>query len=70
MISITDGGINIPSVPPAARVPVLKAPEYPSLLNSGNATYPIVAAVASEEPQIAPNPAQAPIAAIATPPFL
>ena len=31
---------------------------------------PIVAAVASDEPQIAPNPAQAPIAAIATPPFL
>jgi hypothetical protein len=28
----------------------------------------MVAAVASEEPQIAPNPAQAPIAAIAVPP--
>jgi hypothetical protein len=30
----------------------------------------MVAAVASEEPQIAPKPAQAPTAAIATPPFL
>ena len=28
----------------------------------------MVAAVASDEPQIAPKPAQAPIAAIATPP--
>jgi hypothetical protein len=29
----------------------------------------MVAAVASDEPQIAPKPAQAPIAAIATPPL-
>ena len=69
-MSITDGGINIPKVPPAARVPVLRAPEYPNRLSSGSATLPIVAAVASDDPQIAPNPAQAPIAAIATPPFL
>ena len=30
----------------------------------------MVAAVAKDEPQIAPNPAQAPTAAIATPPLL
>ena len=56
-------------MPPAAKVPVLKAPEYPRRLSSGNATFPIVAAVANEDPQIAPNPAQAPIAAMATPPL-
>ncbi len=69
IIRITDGGINMPKVPPAANVPVLNAPEYPSLLNSGRATFPIVAAVAREDPQIAPKPAHAPMAAIATPPF-
>mgnify|MGYP003322120043 FL=1 len=67
---MTDGGIKIPNVPPAAKAPVLKALEYPIFLSSGKATLPIVAAVANEDPQIAPNPAQAPTAAIATPPFL
>ena len=58
----------MPSVPPAASAPVDKAPEYPARRSSGRATCPIVAAVASDEPQMDPNPAQAPIAAIATPP--
>ncbi len=60
----------MPRVPPAANAPVLSAPEYPNLLNSGKATFPMVAAVANDDPQIAPNPAHAPTAAIATPPFL
>ncbi len=37
-------------------------------LSSGSATCPMVAAVASDEPQMAPKPAQAPTAAMATPP--
>ena len=59
----------MPKVPPAAKVAVEKPPEYPYLRNSGKATRPMVAAVASDEPQIEPNPAQAPIAAIAMPPL-
>ncbi len=58
----------MPSVPPAASVPVASAGSYLRRRSSGSATWPIVAAVASELPQIAPNPAQAPTAAIATPP--
>ena len=54
----------MPSVPPAARQPVAKLPEYPKRFSSGRATCPMVAAVARDEPQIAPNPAQAPIEAI------
>ena len=58
----------MPSVPPAASVPVASAGSYFRRRNSGSATWPIVAAVASELPQIAPKPAQAPTAAMATPP--
>jgi len=36
---------------------------------SGSATCPMVEAVASDEPQIAPKPAQAPTEAMAMPPF-
>ena len=59
----------MPSVPPAASVAVEKPPEYPYLRSSGRATRPIVAAVANDDPQIAPKPAQAPTDAIATPPL-
>src|SRR6056297_4186250 len=69
MTRITDGGIKIPRVPPAARVAVEKPPEYPLRRNSGSATRLIVAAVASDDPQIAPKPAHAPTAAMATPPL-
>ena len=58
----------MPSTPPAASVPVDNAPEYPARRSSGSATFPIVEAVASEDPQTAPNPAQAAMAAIAVPP--
>ena len=58
----------MPSVPPAASAPVARAPEYLARSSSGSATWPIVAAVASEEPQMAPNAAQAPTAAMAMPP--
>lgn len=49
----------IPSVPPAATEPVLKAESYLYLLSSGSAIVDIVAAVAELEPQIAANPALA-----------
>jgi hypothetical protein len=65
----TDGGTRMPSVPPAASEPVESAPEYLYLRISGSATCPMVAAVASEDPQIVPNAAQAPTAAIAMPPL-
>ena len=58
----------MPSTPPAASVPVASAPEQPARRSSGNATLPIVEAVASDDPQTAPKPAQAAIAAIAVPP--
>ena len=58
----------MPSVPPAAIVPVASEREYLYLLSSGSATWPMVEAVAVDEPQTAPKPAQAAIAAIATPP--
>ena len=56
MIIRTDGGIKIPSVPPAAIDPVDNASAYPNLRISGCATFTIVAAVATADPQIAPIP--------------
>jgi hypothetical protein len=67
---ITEGGMRMPSVPPTASVPVESRFEYFSRFISGSATWLMVAAVATEEPQIEPNAAQATIAACATPPFL
>ena len=58
----------MPSVPPAAIAAVASRGEYRWRRSSGSATWPIVAAVASDEPQMAPKPAQAEIAAIAMPP--
>src|SRR6476660_2904936 len=68
MMSGIDGGISAPSVPPAASAPVAKDGEYLYLRNSGSETWPIMAAVASEEPLIVPKAAQPPIAAMARPP--
>ena len=59
----------MPSVPPAASVPVASRPEYPCRFISGSATPVMVAAVATEEPQIAPNAAEASTEAIASPPL-
>ena len=59
----------MPSVPPAAKHPVASEPEYLNLFNSGNATWPIIAAVASDDPLMAPNPAHPPTDAMATPPL-
>src|SRR5262245_65304362 len=68
MINGIEGGISAPSVPPAANAPVAKDAEYLYRRNSGSETWPIIAAVASEEPLIVPKAAQPPIAAIARPP--
>ena len=66
---MTLGGIIIPKVPPDAIDPLIKASLYPCLLISGAAICDIVAAVAIEEPQIIPKPAQAPTVDIARPPL-
>ena len=59
----------MPKVPPAAKVPVDKRPEYPCRFISGKATPVMVAAVATEDPQIAPNAPQASTAPMAKPPL-
>ena len=56
-------------MPPTASVPVARRSEYFSRFISGNATWLMVAAVATDEPQIAPNAAQATMEACATPPL-
>ena len=62
MTRITEGGMRMPSVPPAASVPVDERGRIAVLAcSSGSAIWPMVAAVASDEPQIAPKPAQPPI---------
>lgn len=68
MTMTTDGGIRIPSVPPAASAPVDNAPEYFSRRISGSETFDMVAAVARDEPQMEPKIAHAPTAAMAMPP--
>ena len=62
------GGIKIPKVPPAAKSPYTKFLLYPLLIISGIATTPIVAAVATETPDIAANIPQETIVATANPP--
>ena len=63
-----EGGTSWPNVPPAAMLPVDKASEYPWRRISGWAALPMVSAVAIDEPVMAPNPAQAPMVASASPP--
>src|SRR5688572_30924304 len=63
MARITDGGMRMPSVPAEATQPAAKPSSYPWRRISGIATLEKVAAVAIDEPQIAPNAAQAPMVA-------
>ncbi len=63
-----DGGNIAPKVPPAAITPVANDFGYPNRRISGYATVEKVAAVATEDPLIAANPAQAAIVAIPNPP--
>src|SRR4051812_33872786 len=65
---MVDGGIMMPRVPPAAMTPMDRESLYPSLRVEGYATLLMVAAVAMEEPQIAPKPAHAATVACASPP--
>ena len=60
---VIDGGMRMPSVPPAAMEPVASASEYPKRFIDGYATLLMVAAVAIEEPQMAPKPARFAISA-------
>ena len=65
---ITDGGIRMPSVPPAAIDPAAKESACLKRRISGIDTRAIVAAVASDDPQIAPKPAQAAMVDMERPP--
>ncbi len=68
MISGIDGGIMMPSVPPAATIPTANRWGYPREDISGIATLPIVAAVATELPLIAAKTPQDKSVAIPRPP--
>ena len=59
----------MPKVPPAAIAPVAKLSSYLNFLIGGMATFAIVAAVATEDPQTALNPPQESIVAMARPPL-
>src|SRR3989339_379982 len=63
------GGIRMPRVPPAATQPVARLRSYPYFLISGTATLAMVAPVAREDPQMAANPEQATMVAMASPPL-
>ena len=67
-IMLTDGGIRMPSVPPAASVPSAPRIGYPRACSDGSATVPIVAAVATDEPEVAANSAHAPMLVCSRPP--
>ena len=68
MIMFIEGGIRMPSVPPAANVPRNNGSLYLCLSISPIATTPIVAAVATLEPETEPNKAQAPTLECINPP--
>ena len=68
MIMLTDGGIRIPRVPPAASVPRNRRLSYPYFSSWGMATVPMVAAVAALDPDVAANRAQAPTLECIRPP--
>ena len=59
-IMVIDGGIKIPSVPPAAIDPAATPSGKLRFRISGIPILPIAAQVAGEEPDIAANRAQAP----------
>ena len=60
--------MRISVLPPAAMHPVASPSSYPALRNSGSAMRVMVAALASEEPETAPNSAEAASVATASPP--
>ena len=68
MIMLIDGGIRMPSVPPAASVPRNSGSLYLCLSISPIATTPMVAAVATLDPDTEPNSAQAPMFECIRPP--
>src|SRR5438105_15434797 len=68
MTMIVEGGIMMPSVPPPATTPAARRSEYADFFIDGYATLANVAAVAMDEPQMPPNPADAHTVAIASPP--
>ena len=63
-----EGGIRMPSVPPAASSPSTNFFGYPRAVISGTAMVPIVAAVATDEPEIAANRPQEMMVATPRPP--
>jgi|GEM_PF-3831557 len=58
----------MPRVPADATVPVANEGSYLYFLISGSAIFPMVAAVAAVDPQIAANPEQASTVAMVSPP--
>src|SRR5690606_38133721 len=57
--SAIDGGMRMPSVPPAAIDPVARVSLYPNLRMEGMVTRDMVAAVARLEPHTAEKPVHA-----------
>ena len=68
MIMAMLGGMRMPSVPPAAREPRTIFSLYCCFWNAGNATVPIVAPVATLEPEIDANTAQLAMLVCRSPP--
>ena len=64
-----DGGMRMPSVPPAATDPVASPSPYPKRFICGSATLPIVTAVATDDPDTAAKVAHPTTVADARPPF-
>ena len=62
------GGMRMPNVPPAARLPAARVGAYLYFFISGMAMDPMVTAVATLDPQVAANPAQPTVVAMASPP--
>ncbi|OPX99052.1 MAG: hypothetical protein A4E59_00326 [Syntrophorhabdus sp. PtaB.Bin027] len=67
-INTTLGGINTPSVPTVATIPVDSFLAYPNFVISGTATLANVADVAATDPHIALNAVAPATVAIARPP--
>jgi len=67
-MKLIEGGMRMPSVPPAAIVPRNSGSLYFRFSICGRATVPMVAAVATDEPEVAANMAHAPMLACISPP--
>ena len=70
MTSVILGGIMIPRVPPPATVPIAKSSRYPRFFMASRETFPMVAAVAGDEPHRAAKMVQASVVATARPPLI